>query len=157
MPAYPPNVPPQYSVSPASQDQPPKKRVVWLVAVIVVILVLLVGSGAFYYFQTRPTPGRTLEALCNAWKAGNKQAMEEQFLPSDSKIMVTTLNATGYPPKDCTVSNVRVNGSSATGTMTVTATLSPNHYLQPYTLKPNLAQQSDGTWKITGFDTTLSA
>ncbi|MBO0796603.1 MAG: hypothetical protein J2P36_37435 [Ktedonobacteraceae bacterium] len=142
-----PSLPPGYK-----QPLQQKKSHVgsWIIGI--VVLLLLIGGGiyAYYAFQSRSTPEKTLNAFCDAWKTGNQQEMSDQLTSSAQKQVQVFQVILKAPPKECTVSNVQTDGSSATGTVTVTSDALGRPLSRPVAV--NLDQEQ-GTWKITGFKT----
>jgi predicted component of type VI protein secretion system len=142
---------PAYPQPQPGYPQPPKKSRAGLIVVIVVILLLVVGGGggAFLYIQSRPTPQKTLAAYCDGWKTNNAQEIYDQAdsaqqqKTSVSKLQqaMGLLNVLGGV-KDCTVTNVQQNGSTATGTITLTFGDGKSEMLTDTLIQEN------GAWKI---------
>lgn len=111
-----------------------KRRWQWrLLAAVATAIVLLLGTGIFaytYYLQTLSTPQKTLAAYCDGLKTRNAPEIYNQL---DAKIrhqisvsqLQTILNAIGSA-KSCAYSDIRQNGSAASGT--VNATLANNQH-----------------------------
>ncbi len=123
-PAYPQ---PAYPQPQPTYSPPSKKSHIGLIVAIIVILLLVVGGGTFYYFQVRSTPQKTLAAYCDGLKTSNAQEIYNQFdSAQQQKRSVNELQQElgvlhildGI--KDCRVSNVQENGSTATGVVTLT-------------------------------------
>jgi hypothetical protein len=135
----------------------PRKRRTGLIIGIVVLILLIVGGaiGGFLY-ANRSTPEKTLQAFCTAIKNNDAQGAynqlgttitsretEQQYARTfaTSEAALNSPQAGGL--KDCTVSNVQQNGSSATGTMT----LSVNKSTVTLPINSTLSDEN-GTWKI---------
>lgn len=109
---------------------PQRKSNKGLFIAIAVILVLIVGGGgAFFYVQSLSSPQKTLQAYCNALKAGDYQTAYNQF----SSTVQSRISETQFAGllrlgidleggmKDCTVTNVTQDSSTtAHGTLTYT-------------------------------------
>jgi hypothetical protein len=142
-----PSLPPNYK-----QPLQQKKSHVggWIIGIVIVLLIVG-GAYAYYAYQARSTPEKTLNAFCDAWKSGNKQAMSDQLDASAQKQFQIINSILRVPPKECTASNVQENGSTATGTITITSDALGRPLAQSSTV--NLDQEQ-GTWKISGFQKT---
>ena len=148
----PSNPSPQYTVPPIppgyQQPQQQKSHAGrWIIGI--VILLLLIGGGAFAYNsfqQAQPTPQKTLDAFCDAWKTGNQQEMVDQFSPSAQKQLPLFANLLKAPPQQCAGSNIQVNGSTASATITSTHSLYGRVIPESSTVNLDLEQD---TWKIT--------
>lgn len=141
---------------PAAAVQPQKRNRLglWIALIVIVLLVVAVGVGGYVYLN-RSTPTRTLQTFCNALKASppdyqtaynqfsarhNGRQSEQAFA---SSLQLSLNNPLLGGLKDCTVSNVQENGSTATGTVT----FSFNRVSQTLVFNFNLVNESNG-WKI---------
>jgi len=152
-PGYPPEQPgvlsqPGYPQAPA----PGRRRTSLWIALAVILLVLVVGGGTFAYLQIRPTPQKTLQAYCDALKANDAQALYNT-LSSSAQAQTSVsqlrqgLNLIEFllgGIKDCVVNgnSVQQNGSTATGTVTITTDRG-----RTSTATVNLVEEN-GQWKI---------
>jgi pSer/pThr/pTyr-binding forkhead associated (FHA) protein/uncharacterized membrane protein len=149
--------PGQFGLPAAPAAAQPKKRRTGLVIGLIVLLLLIVGGGigGFLYIN-RSTPEKTLQAFCTAIKNNDAQGAYNQFGTNitsreteqqyarnftASENALNSTQAGGL--KDCTVSNVQQNSSSATGTITLTVNRSPTTLPINYTLS-----NENGTWKL---------
>lgn len=125
-PNYPPG-PPVFQQPPAPQRK--GRRGLWIVigAVIVVVLVLVIAIIAYGAF-TASTPDRTFSAYCNALKNSDYQTAYNQLssqtqsrLNEKAFAAITALTLSRVNGiQNCSLSNVQINGSAATGNDTVT-------------------------------------
>ncbi len=115
----------------------------------VVILVLLIIGGTSIYLVSRSTPEKTLGNYCDALKTGNGQELYDNLdaagqLHSSVALMQQYVNdfSGSGGLRDCVVGSVQENGSSASGTVTLTGN-NGQSATQTFTLI-----QENGTWKI---------
>jgi len=141
---------------PATAVQPQKKSRLglWIALIVIVLLVAAGGVGGYVYLN-RSTPTKTLQTFCNALKASppdyqtayNQFSARQRAQASEQAFASNLQQAFSNPIlgglKDCTVSNVQENGSTATGT----ATLSFNNASRTVVFSFKLINESDG-WKI---------
>jgi hypothetical protein len=123
LPPFPPSQP-GYPLVPASQ-----KRHLWFVLAAVLLLLLLAG-GAFTYLQVRSTPQKTLQAYCDALKAADAQALyntlahaarAQTSVPQlQQGLRLVAFFVGGVKSCVANADSVQENGSSATGTVTIT-------------------------------------
>jgi len=138
--------------APGRPVQPPRKSRLGLwIALIVLAFVIIAGAVGAYLYVNRSTPNKTLTAYCNAIKNGDAQGAYNQLSTrAKSKTSVAqisqALQIINSPLlggiKDCTVSNVQENGSTATATVTIT----PNK--GKALNAPAKLLDENGTWKI---------
>lgn len=140
---------------PATAVQPQKKSRLGLWIALIVIALLVAGGVGGYVYLNRSTPTRTLQTFCNALKASppDYQTAYNQFSARHNGQQSEQAFANGLQQslnnpllgglKDCTVSNVQENGSTATGVVT----FSFNRVSQTLVFNFNLVNESDG-WKI---------
>ncbi len=137
---------------PATAVQPQKKSRpgLWIALIVIVLLVAAGGVGGYVYLN-RSTPEKTLTTYCNALQSGDYQTAYNQLSSSSTsgltesqfaQLSQTVFAAVGGL-KSCTVSNVQENGSTATGTATVTL---GNGKTQS---SPVSLVNQNGTWKLT--------
>jgi hypothetical protein len=127
----------------------------WITLIILLLIILGAAAGAYYYVN-RSTPTKTLQAYCDAIKTGNaseaynqlstqaqSQTTQQRFTTSfnDAERLLNSPLVGGI--SDCTVSNVRENGSSATGTIVITV----KNGGRSITSNGSLINEN-GTWKI---------
>lgn len=134
---------------PPAQARKRGRRGLWI-GLIVLVLLIIGGVGTFVvYQQVRSTPDKTLQAFCTALKSGDAQGVFNQL---SSRLQAQTsvqkiqqglqVFALGGGIKDCTYSNVQVNGSTATATITLTlGNRPPQPSTSPLVLENNV-------WKI---------
>lgn len=130
-PGFPPEQPggfsqPGYQQAPASG----KRRTGLWIALAVILLVLIAGGGTFAYIQTRPTPQKTLQAYCDALKTNDAQGLYNTLSTSAQNQTSVAQIRQGLNliefliggVKDCVVNadSIQQNGSTATGTVTIT-------------------------------------
>lgn len=135
--------------------QPRKRRTGLVIGVIVLLVVIGAAIGVFAYVN-RSTPEKTLQAFCTALKSNDEHGAysqfgtsitsresEQQYAPQFANFE----NALNSPQvgglKDCTVSNVQENGSTATGTITLSLNRGSGALPVNYTLG-----NENGTWKL---------
>ena len=164
VPPAPPQAYPQQPYAPAPgqvgfpdvAQQPQKKSRLGLwIALIVILLLVVAGGVSGYAYLNRSTPTRTLQNFCTALKASppDYQTAYNQFSAryrarESEQAFATGLQQSLNNPilgglKDCMVSNVQENGSTATGGVT----FSFNRVSQTLAFNFNLVNESDG-WKI---------
>jgi hypothetical protein len=143
---------PNYAAAPA---QPQRRSRMGLWIGLIVVVVLLAGGVGGYLYLNRSTPQKTLQTFCDALKASpadyatayNQYSTNQKNRVSEQKFATDLQQAFSNPVlgglKDCTVSNVQQNSSTATGTVTFTF----NRVTQSLVFNFNLIQESDG-WKI---------
>ncbi len=140
---------PNYAAAPA-QAQRKSRRGLWI-GLIVIVLLVAGGVGGYVYLN-RSTPTKTLQAFCTALKNNDPQGAYNQL---SARVQSQTTEQ-GFAQeiqqfnnpllggiKDCTVSNVQENGSTASGTITLTF----NKVNTPVNLDNNLVNEN-GTWKV---------
>ena len=156
---------PNYAVAPV-QPQRKSRLGLWIGLAVVIVILVAAGVGSYVYLS-RSTPDKTLAAFCNALKASptDYQTAYNQFSArarnqeSEHDFATGLQQALSNPAlggiKDCTVSNVQQNDTSATGTVTLTFNNLTNHALL---FNMGLIDESDG-WKIDAapFKVTLAA
>jgi pSer/pThr/pTyr-binding forkhead associated (FHA) protein len=141
---------PPYAAVPA---QPQKKGRGGLWIGLIVILLLVVGGGiGGYVYLNRSTPTKTLQAYCDALKRGDAQGAFNQLsahAQSQTSVqrIASGIQAFNTPVlggiRNCTVSNIQENGSSATGSITI----SVNNVNQTVIIDFTLVNEN-GTWKL---------
>jgi hypothetical protein len=135
---------------------PPRRRRTGLIIGLVVLLLILVGGGIAGYLALRSTPEKTLTAFCTAVKNNDAQGAYNQFGTSITSRETEPQYATNFAKfeaalnsplagglKDCAVSNVQQNGSTATGTITLSVNRTSTTLPINYTL-----DNENGSWKI---------
>lgn len=157
-PAYPQSQPGAFG-QPGMYPQKESKAGLWVGLVILLLLVFAGAGGAFYYFQIRSTPQKTLTTYCNALKSGDYQTAYNQFSTrAQSKVSETEFAkslqlALAFVGglKACTVGNV-TQDSSTTARGSVTYTFGNGKTSSgdgPLVLE-------NGTWKLDSTSTTDS-
>lgn len=145
--------PPQYPMQPG--QMPPRKRSFRVLFIVlgIVLLVLVVSCSILAYAATRVAgASATLDTYCSNLKSKNYVNVYQQFSPKSTtrqratQSQFTTLfsqvvNAHGGV-SSCTVSNVKENGSDATGTVSYTFG-DGSHEIDDSTLV-----NDNGTWGI---------
>ena len=140
---------PNYAAAPA-QPQRKSRPGLWI-ALIVIVLLVAGGVGGYVYLN-RSTPTKTLQDFCSALKNNDPQGAFNQLSTHTQSQTTEQRFAQGIQQlnnpvlggiKDCTVSNVQENGSTATGTIT----LSFNNVNRTVNLDNNLINEN-GTWKV---------
>lgn len=134
---------------------PPKKghAGLWITLVVVLLVVIGGGGAGVYFFANGSTPQKTLNAYCDGLMKGNAQEIHDQLdsaqqaKPDNSVSNIQKgLTALKDPLiggiKNCTVSNVQVNGSTATGVVTITLGVG-----KPTSETDTLIKEN-GTWKL---------
>jgi pSer/pThr/pTyr-binding forkhead associated (FHA) protein len=143
-------------VPPAPAPPPKRKNRTGLIIALVVLLLVLVGGGLGAYFALRSTPEKTLTAFCTAIKNNDAQGAYNQLGTDITSHETEQQYATGFARsealinspavgglKDCTVSNVQQNGSTATGTVILSVNKSSTTVPINCTLR-----DENGGWKI---------
>lgn len=140
---------PNYAAAPT---QPQRKSRLGLWIGLIVIVLLVAGGVGGYVYLNRSTPTKTLQNFCSAFKnndpqgAFNQLSTREQSQTTEQRVgqgIQQFNNPLVGGIKDCTVSNVQENGSTASGTMTFTF----NKVNTPVNLDSNLVNEN-GTWKV---------
>lgn len=140
---------PNYTAAPA---QPQRKSRLGLWIGLIVIVLLVAGGVGGYVYLNRSTPTKTLQDLCSAFKNNDPQGAFNQLSTRAQSQTTETRVAQGIQQfnnpllggiKDCTVSNVQENGSTASGTITFTF----NKVNTPVNLDNKLVNEN-GTWKV---------
>ena len=130
-------------------QRPGKRMGLWIAIAIVVILVAGSAWGTYSYIN-RSTPTKTLQAFCTAFQKGDAQELynllskrtQVETSIDNLKAVFGFLEYAGGV-QNCTVDNVRENGSTATGN--VTMNLKGGKPGLPY---PQHLINEEGTWKI---------
>lgn len=119
------------------QPQPPRKGKAGLWITLLVIVVILGAVGGVGYFLVLPklqqtSPNGTLQTFCDGYKTLNAHEIYGTFSSSfqtksgnsESEIEsgFALIKGMGATVDGCTVSNVQVNGSTATATVTLAIT-----------------------------------
>jgi hypothetical protein len=102
---------------PGIPGQPVRKRSragLWITLVIILLLVVVGVGGAFYYFQIRSTPAKTLQAYCTALQNNDAQGLYNTLSTEDTELLIGGI-------KSCTVNSnsIQESGSTATGGITL--------------------------------------
>jgi hypothetical protein len=113
-------------------------------------LALIAGGVAFFVAHNGSGPQAVLQQFCNDAKSGNFQDAYQinsdntRALVSETQYVqaLQTAYSAHQGVQDCQVSNVQVNGSSATGVITITFNDGTSG-----SERDSLIQQ-DGTWKV---------
>ncbi len=144
---YPP-AQPGYPLAPAIQ----RSRVELWAALAVLLLVLGVGGGAFYYFQLRSTPEKTLQAYCDAITTDNARELYDTYSRSaqvrtsvnglQQVLQILTLLTGGV--KACSVDSgsIQENDSTASGAVIFTSSSDRSARMVLHLI------EEDGRWKI---------
>lgn len=152
---------------------PPRKSGAGLwIAIVIVVLLLLAGGGAAYFvFSGQSSPMATLQRYCDGNKNRNAQEIYDTFSTSmQQQHSLATLQRAAAPQNsttsaqsislkvdDCTVSNVQQTGSTATGTIMTTVTMTGPSSPQTATVPmPAKLVQENGQWKIDSLGTTCA-
>lgn len=142
---------------PQAPAAPPKKKSrTGLIVVLVVLLLILVGGGIAGYLILRSSPEKTLTAFCTAIKNNDAQGAYNQLGTDITGHETEQQYATGFARsealinspavgglKDCVVSNIQQNGSTATGIIL----LSVNKSTVTLPINCTLRDENSG-WKI---------
>jgi flagellar basal body-associated protein FliL len=169
--AYPPGQPgasPQAGVlSHLDQIHLPRKSRTGVWIAILIVIVLLIGggsSGAYFFIRYQNSPTGTLQKFCDGLKNLNAQEVSNTFsrkvqsyVSSQVRMqdLFTTDKANHVTFESCTVSNVKQNGSTATGKITLTISLL-NGKLGTYSSsRTEDLVQENGQWKINNNDSTF--
>lgn len=128
-PSYPQPGYPQPGFNQPEMYQQKKSRTGLFIAIAVILILIVGGGGTFFYIQSLPSPQKTLQAYCNALKAGDYQTAYNQF-SSRVQSQISEAQFAGLLKlglaleggvKDCTVTNVTQDSSTtAHGTLTYT-------------------------------------
>src|SRR5579885_2662377 len=128
-----------YPGQPAAPVPPAKRRrtILW-VAIVILALLLLGGTATLTYALTQPqapSPNATLRAYCQAVKTGDAQGIYK-LLSQQARVhtslddlqntfdALNQLGSLGIKYSDCTFNNVRVSGSLAVATISLTISMS---------------------------------
>lgn len=149
---------------------PVKKRRTLLWVAIAIIVVLLVGGGTAFaiVMSQRPTntPTQTLQQYCHGFVTLNAQEVYDSLSSASKSATSVSEIQQGLDLlrnmsdlvklSNCTVSNVQQNGSTATGTITLTETVSlfGSTTSMPFTLSMAMVLENN-TWKINTAGTTM--
>jgi hypothetical protein len=123
-----------------------------LIITMVVIALLAVSGDAFYSFQTRSTPQKTLQAFCRALEQNDSQGIYKTYSSEsnlkDVQAYQQDLMDTIGRITNCTINGVQENGSTATANLTLTLA---SHLAWGETSVNGYANLVDenGQWKIT--------
>lgn len=139
---------PGYAPAPA-----PRRRHTGLwIALAVILLLLVAGGGTAVYLQARPTPQKTLQAYCDALKANDAQALyntlsssaQAQTSVSQLRQGLNLIEFLVGGIKECVVNadSIQQNGSTATGTVTITTDRGRTSTSTIHLIEEN------GQWKI---------
>ncbi len=140
---------PNYAAAPA---QPQRKSRLGLWIGLIVIVLLVAGGVGGYVYLNRSTPTKTLQDFCSAFKNNDPQGAFNQLSTRAQSQTTEQRVAQGIQQfnnpllggiKDCTVSSVQENGSTASGTITFTF----NKVNTPLNLDNKLVNEN-GTWKV---------
>jgi predicted component of type VI protein secretion system len=122
-----------------------RRRSVWVWIALIIIIVLILGSGAYYYFS-RSTPEKTLDAYCQALQTQNYVAAYDQ--------LASTLQNTQTEPQyagvlqalgkvsSCTHGSANILANTATANLTLVSSG------QTYKGTITLLQDNSNNWKI---------
>jgi hypothetical protein len=167
-PAFPPGAypPPDLGQPGYVPPQPPAKNKTTLWVVIGVVALLVVGGiiGGLVLFQSaQNSPTGTLQKFCDGYKNLDAQAVYDTFSSnfkgkassSENSLQEAfgLLKAFGGKIDNCTFSNVQQNGSTATATLTITATVLGTTRT---TSEPVTLVQENGQWKIDNIQSSSS-
>lgn len=131
--------------------KPRKKRLALWIG-LVTLLLLAVGSSSYYYFVSRSTPQKTLEAYCSALKNNDAQSLyatfsaEQQTQTSVSKLQeglrLLAILTGGF--KNCTADNASVQekGSTAAANITLVTARGPTTHMTIQLINEN------GAWRV---------
>jgi hypothetical protein len=144
----------------AYEEHPPlqarrqkNRRRGWIVLSCLGLLVLLAAAVGSYMYSNRSTPGKTLAAVCNAFKAADFPTVYNQYSSSYQRQIggeasweaATKQDASSQGGVvDCSYSGVNTNGSAATDTMSLTF---GSGYGAVETFQQTLIVEN-GVWKI---------
>jgi hypothetical protein len=141
-----------------------KRRHTFLWIMLVALVILLIGGGSVFAYvasqANAPAPNSTLQTYCQGVKTGNAQQIYN-LLSQQAKThtslddlthtfsALNQLSSLGMKYSDCTFSNVRVSGSLAVATVSLTLSMT----LQGQTMSiatPSLVSLvlENGQWKI---------
>lgn len=151
---------------PASTPSQKSKSRRWMV--LLAIIAILGITGAIGYFVVLPriqqtSPSSTLQTFCDGYKNLDAQKVygtlssQAQATSSEASIAAgfSTVKNVGVKVSECTVSNVQVNGSKATATITLTFVGSASGQTQSQTQRePVSLVLENGTWKISEMQTS---
>lgn len=137
--------------------QPPRRSRAGVWIAIIAVIVLLGGGVATYFIINQSSPTATLNTLCDGFQKEDAQEMyntfstSEQARPGDSvedlQSNFNLLNDAGVKISSCKVSNVQQNGSTATGTITLTLTAAGDTHSASEDIS---LVQENGQWKVNG-------
>lgn len=148
---------------PGAQVFARKRRPLLWVAVALIVIILFGGSAALTYALTQPqtaAPNATLQTYCQAIKNADAQGMYN-LLSQQAKTHTSlddlqrtfnsfdTLSSLGMKISDCTFSDLRVSGSLAVATISLTLSMTFEGQTTTITT-PNLVSlvQENNQWKI---------
>jgi hypothetical protein len=139
---------PGYAPAPA----PGRRRTGLWITLAVILLLLVAGGGTVVYLQVRPTPQKTLQAYCDALKANDAQALyntlsnsaQAQTSVSQLRQGLNLIEFLVGGIKECVVNadSIQQNGSTATGTVTITTDRGRTSASTIHLIEEN------GQWKI---------
>lgn len=152
-PGFPADQPGTFSQPGYPQAPAPRRRRTGLwIALTAILLLLIVGGGAFAFVQTRSTPQKTMQAYCDALKANDAQGLyntlstsaQAQTSVSQLRQGLNLIEFLVGGIKDCVVNSnsIQQNGSTATGTVTITTSRG-----RTSTATVRLIEEN-GQWKI---------
>jgi hypothetical protein len=157
---------------PAQPGAPVKRRRTLLWVAVAILVVLLIGGGTAFAIvaSQRPTntPTQVLQQFCHGFTTYNAQEIYDTYsAASKSVTSVSQIQQSLDLLKSmsdlvkisaCTVGNVQQNGSTATGNITLTETMSllGSTTNTPYTLKAALILENNA-WKIDAAGMTTPA
>ena len=136
----------------AQEPAPRRRRTGLWIALAVILLLLVAGGGTVVYLQVRPTPQKTLQAYCDALKANDAQALyntlsssaQAQTSVSQLRQGLNLIEFLVGGIKECVVNadSIQQNGSTATGTVTITTDRGRTSASTIHLIEEN------GQWKI---------
>lgn len=154
-PGYPPQPQPGFTPYPG---QPPRKSHTGLIVTLVVIVLVLIAGGVatFVVIQNQSTPTATLQRFCTAFKnldaPGVRDTLSTSAQADPANSLANIQDAFNTLKKlhatiGCTVGAIQQNGSTATGVITLTSSVSGLGALPSRDTPVSLVQEN-GQWKI---------
>lgn len=122
-----------------------RRRKIWIWISLAIIVILLLGGVAYYYFS-RSTPEKTLDAYCQALQAQNYLAAYDQLAPSlrntETEPQYAAISQATGKISTCTHSSASIIADTSTANLTLISSAG-QRYNGTITLL-----QDNSTWKI---------